>query len=56
VPYLLGTLGVLLLVYAAGLLWTVRRGRRLPPAAYLGLVGLNGLLVAGLLAWAVANR
>lgn len=54
-PYLLGILGLLMLVYALGLLWLVRTGRKIPPAGYLGLVGLNGVLIAALLAWAVAR-
>ncbi|MEV4757901.1 hypothetical protein AB0J86_22675 [Micromonospora sp. NPDC049559] len=54
-PFVLGIVGLLLLAYAAGLLWMVRRGRKIPPAAYLGVVGLNGVLIAALLAWAVAR-
>jgi hypothetical protein len=44
-----------MLIYAVGLLWMVRRGRKIPPAAYLVLVGLNGVLIAALLAWVVAK-
>ncbi|MFB9235940.1 hypothetical protein ACFFWC_10345 [Plantactinospora siamensis] len=55
-PYVLAIIGLLMLGYAAGLLWHVRRGRRIPQVAYLGLLVLNGVLIAALLAWAVSRR
>lgn len=55
-PYVLGAIGLLMLIYAGFLLRLVRRGRKVPQVAYLGLLVLNGLLVAALLAWAVASR
>ncbi|MDG4805650.1 hypothetical protein O7634_02625 [Micromonospora sp. WMMD1120] len=53
--YFLVVIAVLLLGYAAVLVSFVRRGKRIPPAAYLTLAGLNGLILAGVLAWAVAR-
>ncbi|MCF0095258.1 hypothetical protein AB0B39_30945 [Micromonospora sp. NPDC049114] len=53
--YFLIVIAVLLLGYAAVLVSLVRRGRKIPPAAYLALAGLNGLILAGVLAWAVAR-
>ncbi|MFF5057076.1 hypothetical protein ACFY1S_28205 [Micromonospora sp. NPDC000663] len=53
--YFLVAIAVLLLVYAAVLVSFLRRGRRIPPAAYLGMAVLNGLILAGVLAWAVAR-
>ncbi|MEV4199236.1 hypothetical protein [Micromonospora globbae] len=48
-------IAVLLLGYAAVLVAYVRKGRRIPPAAYLGLAALNGLILAAILAWAIAR-
>ena len=48
-------IAVLLLGYAAVLVSFVRRGRKIPPAAYLVLAALNGLILAGVLAWAIAR-
>ncbi len=53
--YFLLAIAVLLLGYAAFLLRFVRQGRRIPPAAYLGLAALNGLILAAVLAWAIAR-
>ncbi|WP_199562415.1 hypothetical protein [Micromonospora deserti] len=53
--YFLVAVAVLLLAYAAALVSLVRRGRRIPPAAYLGLAVLNGLILAAILAWAIAR-
>ncbi|MEV1145896.1 hypothetical protein [Micromonospora sp. NPDC049799] len=53
--YFLVVIAVLLLGYAAFLLTFVRRGRKIPPAAYLGLAVLNGLILAAVLAWAVSR-
>ncbi|SCE97923.1 hypothetical protein GA0070607_3922 [Micromonospora coriariae] len=53
--YFLVVIAVLLLGYAAVLLSFVRRGRKIPSAAYLGLAVLNGLILAAVLAWAVAR-
>ncbi|MER7460234.1 hypothetical protein [Micromonospora sp. NPDC126480] len=53
--YFLVVIAVLLLGYAAFLVRFVRQGRRIPPAAYLGLAVLNGLILAAVLAWAVAR-
>ncbi|MGN9775317.1 hypothetical protein ACTMS0_06005 [Micromonospora sp. H33] len=53
--YFLIVVAVLLLGYAAFLVRFVRQGRRIPPAAYLGLAVLNGLILAAVLAWAVAR-
>ncbi|WP_198347966.1 hypothetical protein [Plantactinospora sp. KBS50] len=55
-PYVLGIIGLLMLGYAVGLFVLVRRGRRIPQAGYLGLLVLNGVLIAALLAWAVSRR
>ncbi|GAB3813408.1 hypothetical protein [Micromonospora zhanjiangensis] len=55
-PIVLAVVGFLMLAYAVGLLVMVRRGRKIPPVGYLGLVGLNGVLIAALLAWMVARR
>ncbi|MGI5523262.1 hypothetical protein ACQEUX_20360 [Micromonospora sp. CA-259024] len=53
--YFLVVIAVLLLGYAAVLVSFVRRGRKIPPAAYLVLAVLNGLLLAAVLAWAVSR-
>ncbi|MER7444674.1 hypothetical protein [Micromonospora avicenniae] len=53
--YFLVVIAVLLLGYAAVLVSLVRKGRRIPPAAYLGLAALNGLILAAVLAWAIAR-
>ncbi|MGC4808535.1 hypothetical protein [Micromonospora sp. DT233] len=53
--YFLIVVAVLLLAYAAVLVNFVRRGRKVPPVAYLVLAALNGLILAGVLAWAVAR-
>lgn len=53
--YFLVAIAVLLLGYAAVLVSFVRKGRKIPPAAYLGLAVLNGLLLAAILAWAIAH-
>lgn len=53
--YFLVVIAVLLLGYAAVLVSFVRRGKRIPPVAYLGLAVLNGLILAAVLAWAVAR-
>ncbi|WP_433554839.1 hypothetical protein ACQP08_25655 [Micromonospora zamorensis] len=53
--YFLLVIAVLLLGYAAALVSFLRRGRKIPPAAYLALAGLNGLILAGVLAWAVSR-
>ncbi|MEU4471120.1 hypothetical protein [Micromonospora sp. NPDC023888] len=53
--YFLVVIAVLLLGYAAVLLSFVRRGKKVPPAAYLGLAVLNGLILAAVLAWAIAR-
>ncbi|SBT45893.1 hypothetical protein [Micromonospora auratinigra] len=53
--YFLIAVAVLLLVYAGVLVSFVRKGRRIPPAAYLVLAGLNGLILAAVIAWAVAR-
>ncbi|MFI6272605.1 hypothetical protein [Micromonospora zamorensis] len=53
--YFLVVIAVLLLGYAAVLVSFVRRGKKIPPAAYLALAGLNGLILASVLAWAVAR-
>jgi hypothetical protein len=55
VLYFLIVVAVLLLIYAGVLVSFVRKGRRIPPAAYLVLAGLNGLILAGVIAWAVAR-
>ena len=52
--YFLIAVAVLLLVYAGVLVSYVRKGRKIPPAAYLVLAALNGLILAGVLAWAIA--
>jgi hypothetical protein len=46
---------VLLLAYAGVLVSFVRRGRKIPPQAYLVLALLNGLILAAVLAWAIAR-
>lgn len=50
---LLGLLSVLLLVYAAALLWAAQRGRGIPRVAYLVLIPLNLAVIALLIlvAW-----
>ncbi|MET8123875.1 hypothetical protein [Micromonospora sp. NPDC005291] len=53
--YFLIVIAVLLLGYAAVLVSFVRRGKKIPPVAYLVLAGLNGLLLAAVLAWAVSR-
>ncbi|MEU5567383.1 MULTISPECIES: hypothetical protein [Micromonospora] len=53
--YFLVAIAVLLIGYAAVLVTFVRKGRRIPPAAYLVLAALNGLILAAILAWAVAR-
>jgi hypothetical protein len=53
--YFLIVIAVLLLGYAAVLVSFVRRGKKIPPAAYLALAVLNGLILAGVLAWVVAR-
>ncbi|MBY8875195.1 hypothetical protein AB0H57_24115 [Micromonospora sp. NPDC050686] len=53
--YFLIAVAVALLVYAGVLVSYVRKGRRIPPSAYLVLAGLNGLLLAAILAWAIAR-
>ncbi|MBG6070243.1 hypothetical protein [Micromonospora ureilytica] len=53
--YFLVAIAVLLLGYAAFLVSFVRRGKKIPPSAYLALAGLNGLILAGVLAWAVSR-
>ncbi|NJP34710.1 hypothetical protein [Micromonospora thermarum] len=53
--YFLVVIAVLLLGYAAFLVRFVRQGRRIPPAAYLGLAVLNGVILAAVLAWAIAR-
>lgn len=55
VLYFLIVVAVLLLIYAGVLVSFVRKGRRIPPVAYLVLAGLNGLILAGVIAWAVAR-
>jgi hypothetical protein len=55
VLYFLIAVAVLLLIYAGILVSYVRKGRKIPPAAYLVLAGLNGLILAGVIAWAVAR-
>ena len=55
VLYFLIVVAVLLLVYAGVLVSYVRKGRRIPPAAYLVLAALNGLILAAVIAWAVAR-
>ncbi|WBB75008.1 hypothetical protein O7602_05610 [Micromonospora sp. WMMD1128] len=54
--YFLIVVAVLLLVYAGVLVSFVRKGRRIPPAAYLVLAALNGLILVAVIAWAVARR
>ncbi len=53
--YFLIVVAVLLLIYAGILVSYVRKGRKIPPVAYLVLAGLNGLILAGVIAWAVAR-
>ncbi|MET8043108.1 hypothetical protein ABZU25_19875 [Micromonospora sp. NPDC005215] len=53
--YFLVVIAVLLLGYAAVLVSFVRRGKKIPPTAYLGLAVLNGLILAAVLAFAVAR-
>ncbi|WP_165947322.1 hypothetical protein [Micromonospora sp. 15K316] len=53
--YFLVAIAVLLIGYAAVLVTFVRKGRRIPPAAYLVLAALNGLILAAILAWAIAR-
>ncbi|WBB66962.1 hypothetical protein [Micromonospora sp. WMMD812] len=53
--YFLLVIAVLLLGYAAVLVSFVRKDRKIPPAAYLGLAALNGLILAAILAWAIAR-
>ena len=53
--YFLIVIAVLLLGYAAVLVSFVRRGKKIPPAGYLGLAALNGLILAAVLAWAVVR-
>ncbi|MBO4143754.1 MULTISPECIES: hypothetical protein [Micromonospora] len=53
--YFLIVVAVLLLAYAGVLVSFVRKGRKIPPSAYLVLAGLNGLILAGILAWAIAR-
>ncbi|MEV4721669.1 hypothetical protein AB0J94_31145 [Micromonospora noduli] len=53
--YFLVVIAVLLLGYAAVLVSFLRRGKKIPPAAYLALAALNGLILAGVLAWAVSR-
>ncbi|MGN9809035.1 hypothetical protein ACTMSW_06720 [Micromonospora sp. BQ11] len=53
--FFLVVIAVLLLGYAGFLLTFVRQGRKIPPAAYLGLAVLNGLILAVVLAWAVSR-
>jgi hypothetical protein len=55
VLYFLIAVAVLLLIYAGVLVSYVRKGHRIPPAAYLVLAALNGLILAGVIAWAVAR-
>ncbi|MFC0002750.1 hypothetical protein [Micromonospora siamensis] len=54
--YFLIVVAVALLAYAAVLVSYVRRGRKIPPQAYLVLALLNGLILAAVLAWAIARR
>ncbi|MEU8263634.1 hypothetical protein AB0C02_23785 [Micromonospora sp. NPDC048999] len=54
--YFLIAVAMLLLVYAGVLVSFVRKGRKIPPVAYLVLAALNGLILAGVLAWAIAAR
>ncbi|GAA2706886.1 hypothetical protein ACFY2R_22395 [Micromonospora olivasterospora] len=53
--YFLIVIAVLLLVYAGVLVNFVRRGRKIPPAAYLVLAVLNGLILAAVLAWGISR-
>ncbi|MEO3779076.1 hypothetical protein ABGB16_19950 [Micromonospora sp. B11E3] len=53
--YFLIVIAVLLLAYAGVLVSFVRRGRKVPPAAYLVLAVLNGLILAGVLAWGISR-
>ncbi|WP_167402564.1 hypothetical protein [Micromonospora viridifaciens] len=53
--YFLIVVAVLLLGYAGVLVSYVRKGRKIPPAAYLVLAALNGLILAGVLAFAIAK-
>lgn len=53
--YFLIVIALLLLGYAGYLVSLVRRGQRIPAVAYLVLAGLNGLILAAVLAWAVAR-
>ncbi|MEV4483580.1 hypothetical protein [Micromonospora coxensis] len=53
--YFLVVIAALLLGYAAVLVTFVRKERKIPPAAYLGLAALNGLILAAVLAWAIAR-
>ncbi|SCE86320.1 hypothetical protein GA0074695_1694 [Micromonospora viridifaciens] len=55
VLYFLIVVAVLLLGYAGVLVSYVRKGRKIPPAAYLVLAALNGLILAGVLAFAIAK-
>jgi hypothetical protein len=55
VLYFLIAVAVLLLIYAGVLVSYVRKGRRIPPAAYLVLAALNGLILASVIAWAIAR-
>ncbi|MER7892358.1 hypothetical protein AB0C04_06600 [Micromonospora sp. NPDC048909] len=53
--YFLVVIAVLLLGYAGVLVNFVRKGRKIPPGAYLGLAALNGVILAAILAWAIAR-
>ncbi|SCG60637.1 hypothetical protein GA0070613_3272 [Micromonospora inositola] len=55
VLYFLIVVAVLLLVYAGVLVSFVRKGRKIPPQAYLVLALLNGLILAAVIAWAIAR-
>ncbi|GAA3765175.1 hypothetical protein O7600_11545 [Micromonospora sp. WMMA1998] len=53
--YFLIVVAVLLLGYAGVLVSFVRKGRKIPPSAYLVLAALNGLILAAVIAWAIAR-
>ncbi|WP_446216405.1 hypothetical protein [Micromonospora sp. IBHARD004] len=53
--YFLIVVAVLLLAYAGVLVSFVRKGRKIPPQAYLVLALLNGLILAAVIAWAIAH-
>jgi hypothetical protein len=53
----LGILGLLLLAYAGGMFWAVRRGRTIPRSAYLGLLVINAAVVGVVVVWiATSNK